>query len=335
MKRTIRRVAFATLGAAALISLPGAQAQTIKLPETLTLTAYDTGSSGFNIAVAVGKTFKDKQGSDVRVLPAGNDVARLAPLKANRAQASAMGIGTYFAQESGVRIRREGMGAAAAATAAVGDRLQRDLARRRQGYRRQGDQGPARQARRHGGRLAGAQSERVRRDGVRRPVQERRQAGGVFQLRRDVEGHGQQRGRCRDRVHDFGTGQGSGDLAARHRLSADAGRRQGRLGAAQQDRAVLLSAQDHLRRRRPAGRVGRASVLSVSDLHGLCVAAGRPDLQPDQGDDRELRRLQGRGAGRGRPRARPAELRLGDPLSRRCGPRPERGRRLEGRARGA
>jgi TRAP transporter TAXI family solute receptor len=66
----------------------------------MTFTAYDTGSSGFNIAVAVGKALKDKYGTDVRVLPAGNDVARLAPLKANRAQASAMGIGTYFAQES-------------------------------------------------------------------------------------------------------------------------------------------------------------------------------------------------------------------------------------------
>ena len=42
---------------------------------------------------------KDKHGTDVRVLPAGNDVARLAPLKAGRAQASAMGIGIYFAQE--------------------------------------------------------------------------------------------------------------------------------------------------------------------------------------------------------------------------------------------
>jgi len=70
-----------------------------KLPSTITLTAYDTGSSGFNIAVAVGKMLKDKHGADVRVLPAGNDVARLAPLKGNRAQASAMGIGTYFAQE--------------------------------------------------------------------------------------------------------------------------------------------------------------------------------------------------------------------------------------------
>ena len=36
----------------------------------------------------------------MRVLPAGNDVARLTPLRADRAQASAMGIGGYFAQES-------------------------------------------------------------------------------------------------------------------------------------------------------------------------------------------------------------------------------------------
>ncbi|MGQ0653762.1 MAG: TAXI family TRAP transporter solute-binding subunit [Betaproteobacteria bacterium] len=84
-------------GALALALALPVQAQ--KLPSTLTFTAYDTGSSGFNIAVAVGKTLKDKHGTDVRVLPAGNDVARLAPLKANRAQASAMGIGVYFAQE--------------------------------------------------------------------------------------------------------------------------------------------------------------------------------------------------------------------------------------------
>src|SRR5688572_11096587 len=76
-----------------------ATAQDVKLPATLTLTAYDTGSSGFNMAVGIGKAFKDKYGTDVRVLPAGNDVARLAPIKGGRAQASAMGIGVYFAQE--------------------------------------------------------------------------------------------------------------------------------------------------------------------------------------------------------------------------------------------
>ncbi|HZN85242.1 MAG TPA: TAXI family TRAP transporter solute-binding subunit [Burkholderiales bacterium] len=89
-------------GAALLVSAAlaaGASAQGIKLPATLTVTAYDTGSSGFNIAVAVGKAMKDRHGTDVRVLPAGNDVARLAPLKGGRAQASYMGIGVYFAQE--------------------------------------------------------------------------------------------------------------------------------------------------------------------------------------------------------------------------------------------
>ena len=83
---------------AAFLAAPAA-AQNITLPKTLTFTAYDTGSSGFNIAVAVGKMYKDKHGTDVRVLPAGNDVARLAPLKGGRAQASYMGVGVYFSQE--------------------------------------------------------------------------------------------------------------------------------------------------------------------------------------------------------------------------------------------
>ena len=87
------------LGAAVLAAALPVFAQDIRLLATLTMTAYDTGSSGFNITVAVGKAFKDKHNTDVRVLPAGNDVARLAPLKGGRAQASAMGIGVYFAQE--------------------------------------------------------------------------------------------------------------------------------------------------------------------------------------------------------------------------------------------
>ncbi len=88
-----------TAAGVALCAVPMSVAQNPKIPSTLTFTAYDTGSSGFNIAVAVGKMFKDKHNADVRVLPAGNDVARLTPLKTGRAQTSAMGIGTYFAQE--------------------------------------------------------------------------------------------------------------------------------------------------------------------------------------------------------------------------------------------
>jgi TRAP transporter TAXI family solute receptor len=82
-----------------LLTLPAAHAEDVKLPPTMTFTAYDTGTAGFNIAVAVGKMMKDKYGTDLRVLPAGNDVARLAPLRAGRAMSSAMGSGTYFAQE--------------------------------------------------------------------------------------------------------------------------------------------------------------------------------------------------------------------------------------------
>jgi len=77
----------------------GAAADEPKLPSTMTFTAYDTGTAGFNIAVAIGKMMKDKYSTDVRVLPAGNDVARLAPLRAGRAQMAWMGSGTYFAQE--------------------------------------------------------------------------------------------------------------------------------------------------------------------------------------------------------------------------------------------
>src|SRR3954471_8615803 len=88
-----------TLAGIALAAASVALADDVKLPPTMAVTAYDTGTAGFNIAVGVGKMMKDKYGTDLRVLPAGNDVARLAPLRAKRAVASAMGSGTYFAQE--------------------------------------------------------------------------------------------------------------------------------------------------------------------------------------------------------------------------------------------
>jgi TRAP transporter TAXI family solute receptor len=96
----IRRNIVLAAGAITASLIAGAAtAQEVKLPPSLTMTAYDTGTSGFNIAVAIGKVMKEKHQSDLRVLPAGNDIARLAPLKAGRAQASAMGIGGYFAAE--------------------------------------------------------------------------------------------------------------------------------------------------------------------------------------------------------------------------------------------
>ena len=98
MIRRLMSLAPIALASISLLTSP-AYAEDVKLPPTMTFTAYDTGTAGFNIAVAVGKMMKDKYGTDVRVLPAGNDVARLAPVRAKRAAISAMGSGTYFAQE--------------------------------------------------------------------------------------------------------------------------------------------------------------------------------------------------------------------------------------------
>ena len=95
----LKALAPTALASISLLALPAAYAEDVKLPPTMVVTAYDTGTAGFNIAVGVGKMMKDKYGTDVRVLPAGNDVARLAPLRAKRAAMSAMGSGTYFAQE--------------------------------------------------------------------------------------------------------------------------------------------------------------------------------------------------------------------------------------------
>src|SRR5258705_9736591 len=99
MIRRLLALAPVVLASISLLTLPAARAEDFKLPPSMAFTAYDTGTAGFNIAVAVGKMMKDKYGSDVRVLPAGNDVARLAPLRAGRAIMSAMGSGSYFAQE--------------------------------------------------------------------------------------------------------------------------------------------------------------------------------------------------------------------------------------------
>ena len=75
-------------------------AQAIKLPETLTWTAYDVGSGGYNQAVAIGNAFKNKLGINLRVLPGKNDVSRTVPLREGKVPFSANGVGgSYLAQE--------------------------------------------------------------------------------------------------------------------------------------------------------------------------------------------------------------------------------------------
>jgi uncharacterized protein len=84
---------------AASATAPAALAQP-KLPETLTWTAYDVGSGGYNQAVAIGNALKNKLGVTLRVLPGKNDVSRTAPLRQGAVPFSANGVGgSYLAQE--------------------------------------------------------------------------------------------------------------------------------------------------------------------------------------------------------------------------------------------
>jgi hypothetical protein len=120
MIRRLMNFATVALAGIAFVGPTPAAADDVKLPPTIAVTAYDTGTAGFNIAVGVGKMMKDKYGTDVRVLPAGNDVARLAPL----------GQARRCRRWDRVRISRRkacqfgaGMGSAGAANVAVIDRL--------------------------------------------------------------------------------------------------------------------------------------------------------------------------------------------------------------------
>ncbi|MFQ5773349.1 MAG: TAXI family TRAP transporter solute-binding subunit [Kiloniellaceae bacterium] len=71
----------------------------VKLPSTLAWTAYNTGTTGYNQSVAIGKALKDKYGVSLRVVPGKNDISRLTPVKAGKVGYSANGIATFFASE--------------------------------------------------------------------------------------------------------------------------------------------------------------------------------------------------------------------------------------------
>jgi len=77
-----------------------AMAQDIVLPSQLNWTAYDTGSAGYNQAVAIGAAIQNATGTSLRVLPGKNDVSRTEPLRQGRVEFSATGVGgSYMAQE--------------------------------------------------------------------------------------------------------------------------------------------------------------------------------------------------------------------------------------------
>ena len=99
--------AIAVLG----LSAGAAAAQGFELPGQLSWTAYDTGSAGYNQAVAIGAALQDAAGVNLRVLPGKNDVSRTEPLRQGRVQFSATGVGgSYMAQEGAFDFGAENWG---------------------------------------------------------------------------------------------------------------------------------------------------------------------------------------------------------------------------------
>ncbi len=78
------------------------QAQDLDLPRQLAWTAYDTGSAGYNQAVAIGAALQDAAGVNLRVLPGKNDISRTEPLRRGRVDFSATGVGGSFMAQEGV-----------------------------------------------------------------------------------------------------------------------------------------------------------------------------------------------------------------------------------------
>ena len=92
---------FAAVAAIVLLAT-SSSAQDIDLPKQLSWTAYDTGSAGYNQAVAIGAALQTAAGINLRVLPGKNDVSRTEPLRQGRVQFSATGVGGSFMAQEGV-----------------------------------------------------------------------------------------------------------------------------------------------------------------------------------------------------------------------------------------
>jgi TRAP transporter TAXI family solute receptor len=93
-------IAFRTAALGAAFSLAGAAQAQVNLPSTISWSAYDVGSGGYNQSVAIGNALKQKYNVSLRVLPGKNDISRNQPLREGQVQFSANGVGgAYLAQE--------------------------------------------------------------------------------------------------------------------------------------------------------------------------------------------------------------------------------------------
>ena len=100
MRRYLAPLSILAVAAVLAVALApaGVGAQAGK-PRTLVWTAYDVGSAGYIQAASIGHAMSKREGVTLRVVPAGNDVARQAPIAAGRAHFGALGIASFLSQE--------------------------------------------------------------------------------------------------------------------------------------------------------------------------------------------------------------------------------------------
>ena len=99
MKHTARTFGCVAAASIAFAVAGAVQAAEIKLPKTITWTAYNVGTAGYNQSVAIGSALKNRLGVSLRVVPGKNDIARQLPVRDGKIQFSATGLGAYYSQE--------------------------------------------------------------------------------------------------------------------------------------------------------------------------------------------------------------------------------------------
>ena len=104
------RTNFVIAGVAAAVMAGPALAGDIKLPSQMTWTAYGTTSTGYQQSVAIGNVLKKKFGMQLNIKTGKNDVARMLPLRAHKADFCACGIAFYFAHEGVFMFGKEKWG---------------------------------------------------------------------------------------------------------------------------------------------------------------------------------------------------------------------------------
>jgi uncharacterized protein len=100
--QTVIAIAAVFLLGALLPGLVSAQVDLKKLPQMVIWTAYDVGTTTYMQTACMADGVTKKVGMKIRILPSGNDIGRLIPVKSNVAHFATMSAGSAYACINGL-----------------------------------------------------------------------------------------------------------------------------------------------------------------------------------------------------------------------------------------